>query len=142
MLQEEETPSSSPITLTGGPVVNTLLTVNPPVPNNIMTFANSHTVPQQPQINMQITPPVVKQAKRPTSLPTPSKPTIEEFYTWYYQDPDGMIQGPFTSGEMKEWFDAGYFTMDLMVRRACDSHMLPLGLCYALRACPSLLVLL
>ena len=53
---------------------------------------------------------------------------LEEFFTWYYQDPDGMIQGPFTSGEMKEWFDAGYFTMDLMVRRACDNHMLPLGL--------------
>ena len=42
-----------------------------------------------------------------------------------------MIQGPFTSGEMKEWFDAGYFTMDLMVRRACDSHMLPLGLLFS-----------
>jgi len=28
---------------------------------------------------------------------------------------------------MKEWFDGGYFTMDLMVRRACDATMLPLG---------------
>ena len=67
---------------------------------------------------------------KPVSLPTPERGVIalEEFFTWYYQDPDGMIQGPFTSGEMKEWFDAGYFTMDLMVRRACDNHMLPLGL--------------
>ena len=78
---------------------------------------------------MQIAPAIVKQVTRPTTLPTPERPpAIEEFYTWYYQDPDGMIQGPFTSGEMKEWFDAGYFTMDLMVRRACDNHMLPLGL--------------
>ena len=35
--------------------------------------------------------------------------------------------GPFSCDEMKQWFDAGYFTMDLMVCRACDSIMLPLG---------------
>ena len=87
----------------------------------------------------QIAPPVVKQVNRPTTLPTPSQPpAIEEFYTWYYQDPDGMIQGPFTSGEMKDWFDAGYFTMDLMVRRACDNHMLPLGLFCLVVSLPSL----
>ena len=28
---------------------------------------------------------------------------------------------------MQEWFLAGYFTMDLMVQRVCDSAMLPLG---------------
>ena len=28
---------------------------------------------------------------------------------------------------MKQWYDAGYFTMDLMVCRACDTIMLPLG---------------
>ena len=102
--------------------------------NTTLTFTNSHTrLHQQPQNNpMQITPPVTKQINKPATLPTPSQPAIEEFYTWFYQDPDGMIQGPFTSGEMKEWFDAGYFTMDLMVRRACDHHMLPLGLLFAL----------
>ena len=98
--------------------------------NNTITFTNSRTGLQQPQ--NQMAPSVVKQQlSRPTALPTPEQqPAIEEFYTWYYQDPDGMIQGPFTSGEMKEWFDAGYFTMDLMVRRACDNHMLPLGLLF------------
>ena len=35
--------------------------------------------------------------------------------------------GPFPSSDMKEWFDEGYFTLDLMVRRACDDIMLPLG---------------
>ena len=109
--------------------------------NNTITFTNSHPrLHQQPQNNpMQIAPPIVKQVNRPTTLPTPSRPpAIEEFYTWYYQDPDGMIQGPFTSGEMKDWFDAGYFTMDLMVRRACDNHMLPLGLFLPCAFLPSL----
>ena len=36
---------------------------------------------------------------------------------------------------MKKWFDAGYFTMDLMVRRVCDVSFLPLGeLCYTLQS--------
>ena len=38
------------------------------------------------------------------------------------------ILGPFSSDEMKQWFDAGYFTMDLMVCRRCDTIMLPLGM--------------
>ena len=38
-----------------------------------------------------------------------------------------LTVGPFSSGDMKKWFDAGYFTMDLMVRRACDAMLLPLG---------------
>ena len=36
--------------------------------------------------------------------------------------------GPFSSADMKKWFDAGYFTMELMVRRACDIVLLPLGM--------------
>ena len=38
-----------------------------------------------------------------------------------------LSSGPFSSDEMKQWFDAGYFTMELMVCRRCDSIMLPLG---------------
>ena len=38
-----------------------------------------------------------------------------------------LASGPFPSNDMKEWFDEGYFTLDLMVRRACDELMLPLG---------------
>ena len=37
------------------------------------------------------------------------------------------LLGPFPSCDMKEWFDEGYFTLDLMVRRVCDEMMLPLG---------------
>ena len=28
---------------------------------------------------------------------------------------------------MTEWFQAGYFNMSLMVKRGCDSSLLPLG---------------
>ncbi|XP_036380658.1 GRB10-interacting GYF protein 1-like [Megalops cyprinoides] len=46
---------------------------------------------------------------------------------WFYKDPQGEIQGPFTTLEMSEWFQAGYFTMTLLVKRGCDEGFQPLG---------------
>ncbi|XP_067898165.1 GRB10-interacting GYF protein 2 isoform X2 [Heterodontus francisci] len=46
---------------------------------------------------------------------------------WFYKDPQGEIQGPFTNQEMAEWFQAGYFTMSLLVKRGCDEGFQPLG---------------
>ncbi|KAJ8008412.1 hypothetical protein DPEC_G00104550 [Dallia pectoralis] len=46
---------------------------------------------------------------------------------WFYKDPQGEIQGPFTTLEMCEWFQAGYFTMSLLVKRGCDEGFQPLG---------------
>ncbi|XP_072428945.1 GRB10-interacting GYF protein 2 isoform X2 [Chiloscyllium punctatum] len=46
---------------------------------------------------------------------------------WFYKDPQGEIQGPFTNQEMAEWFQAGYFTMSLFVKRGCDEGFQPLG---------------
>ncbi|PVU98417.1 hypothetical protein BB559_001560 [Furculomyces boomerangus] len=36
---------------------------------------------------------------------------------WYYKDPKGALQGPFSGLSMQEWFIAGYFPEDLHVRR-------------------------
>ena len=46
---------------------------------------------------------------------------------WFYRDPQGEIQGPFASQEMLEWYSAGYFTMDLLVRRSFDDRFSGLG---------------
>lgn len=46
---------------------------------------------------------------------------------WFYKDPQGEIQGPFTTQEMAEWFQAGYFSMSLLVKRGCDEGFQPLG---------------
>ncbi|XP_075793498.1 GRB10-interacting GYF protein 2 isoform X3 [Pelodiscus sinensis] len=51
----------------------------------------------------------------------------ESMQKWYYKDPQGEIQGPFSNQEMTEWFQAGYFTMSLLVKRACDESFQPLG---------------
>ncbi|XP_040283838.1 GRB10-interacting GYF protein 2 isoform X2 [Bufo bufo] len=46
---------------------------------------------------------------------------------WYYKDPQGEIQGPFSNREMAEWYQAGYFPMTLLLRRVCDETFQPLG---------------
>ena len=32
---------------------------------------------------------------------------------WYYQDPQGRVQGPFSSEDMRDWFDNNYFKKNL-----------------------------
>ncbi|CAG9864477.1 unnamed protein product [Phyllotreta striolata] len=46
---------------------------------------------------------------------------------WYYQDPQGQMQGPFSNAEMAEWYKAGYFSNQLKVRRQCDERFYLLG---------------
>lgn len=55
--------------------------------------------------------------------------THEDSKKWFYRDPQGEVQGPFLSSEMAEWFSAGYFTMNLLVKRGCDERFQPLGEC-------------
>lgn len=51
----------------------------------------------------------------------------ENAYKWFYRDPQGALQGPFNTAEMAEWFEAGYFAMNLLVKRGCDEVFHPLG---------------
>jgi len=41
---------------------------------------------------------------------------------WFYQDSTGEKQGPFTTKEMKEWFVAGFFDDDLLVKRITETE--------------------
>ncbi|XP_048776485.1 GRB10-interacting GYF protein 2-like isoform X2 [Ostrea edulis] len=64
----------------------------------------------------------------PQTVPSVAVPLDHEnSQKWFYRDPQGDTQGPFASNEMAEWFSAGYFTMDLYVRRGCDDKFSPLG---------------
>ncbi|XP_038573944.1 GRB10-interacting GYF protein 2 isoform X1 [Micropterus salmoides] len=60
---------------------------------------------------------------KPAGLPL----THEAALKWFYKDPQGEIQGPFSNHEMAEWFQAGYFTMSLLVKRGCDEVFQALG---------------
>ncbi|VDO06959.1 unnamed protein product [Rodentolepis nana] len=51
-------------------------------------------------------------------------PSREDDCIWYYQDPNGRIQGGFSSEQMANWFAVGrYFTPQLLVRRKCDDTL-------------------
>ncbi|KAJ8357476.1 hypothetical protein SKAU_G00202700 [Synaphobranchus kaupii] len=60
---------------------------------------------------------------KPAALPLSHDAALK----WFYKDPQGEIQGPFSNQEMMEWFQAGYFTMTLLVKRGCDELFQPLG---------------
>ncbi|XP_028833705.1 GRB10-interacting GYF protein 2 isoform X2 [Denticeps clupeoides] len=63
-----------------------------------------------------------------TERPSAALPiTHEAALKWFYKDPQGEIQGPFSNQEMTDWFQAGYFTMTLLVKRGCDEVFQPLG---------------
>ncbi|XP_041419380.1 GRB10-interacting GYF protein 2-like isoform X3 [Xenopus laevis] len=54
-------------------------------------------------------------------------PSLDNQQKWYYKDPQGEIQGPFSNREMAEWYQAGYFPMTLLLRRVCDDTFQTLG---------------
>ncbi|XP_047224490.1 GRB10-interacting GYF protein 2 isoform X2 [Girardinichthys multiradiatus] len=60
---------------------------------------------------------------KPAGLPL----THEAALKWFYKDPQGEIQGPFSNLEMSDWFQAGYFTVSLLVKRGCDEVFQALG---------------
>lgn len=45
---------------------------------------------------------------------------------WWYKDPKGNVQGPFTTSQMKMWHEAGYFTPNLPLKFGDASHFVPL----------------
>jgi hypothetical protein len=41
---------------------------------------------------------------------------------WFYRDPQGDTQGPFSRDQMKEWWENGFFTLSLPVRGSTDTE--------------------
>ena len=61
--------------------------------------------------------PKINQPKPQMSPQQDQIPPVQQIQ-WYYKDPMGKGQGPFSSSDMFGWYKAGYFPGDLMVRRA------------------------
>lgn len=78
---------------------------------------------QQPQ---QLQPELSKQPQQEVVNEVPRQ-MMEESVLWIYLDPQGNTQGPFNSADMLDWFNAGYFPQDLMLRRNVDRRFIQLG---------------
>ncbi|KAJ2254320.1 kinesin-like protein [Coemansia sp. RSA 455] len=67
--------------------------------------------------------------------PTPAAPPgqqhrlleLAEQIKWWYRDPQGSVQGPFSASHMQEWLAGGYFPTDLQVCYEGGSSFEPLG---------------
>lgn len=46
---------------------------------------------------------------------------------WVYKDPEGMTQGPFSGLEMHDWYKAGFFTPELLIKKVEDPEYEPLA---------------
>ncbi|KAL2686343.1 hypothetical protein IWX47DRAFT_861574 [Phyllosticta citricarpa] len=46
---------------------------------------------------------------------------------WVYRDPQGQIQGPWSGLEMHDWYKAGFFSPDLLVKKQEDLDYEPLA---------------
>ncbi|KAI9849741.1 MAG: hypothetical protein M1838_006277 [Thelocarpon superellum] len=46
---------------------------------------------------------------------------------WIYKDPQGSTQGPWSGLEMHDWFKAGFFSAELLVKKYEDPEYEPLG---------------
>lgn len=70
-----------------------------------------------------------KEAKVPVEVVVPPQPGAPQtiMVDWFYRDPQGDTQGPFSAQDMSEWYKAGYFQESLMVRRSIDGAFMPLG---------------
>ncbi|ODQ56580.1 hypothetical protein SAICODRAFT_16579 [Saitoella complicata NRRL Y-17804] len=71
-------------------------------------------VPSQPTL-----PPAPPQTTRVMNMPDKLK--------WLYRDPTGAIQGPFSGLEMHDWYKAGFFQPNLLVKREEDNEFEPLS---------------
>ncbi|KAJ3165626.1 hypothetical protein HDU88_004113 [Geranomyces variabilis] len=60
----------------------------------------------------------------PPGIVPASTPFVPQM--WQYKDPSGIVQGPFTSAQMHEWFRAGYFSDELPIKRADEYNYEPL----------------
>jgi len=60
------------------------------------------------------------------ACPIPYSKPFEK--VWYYKDPQGQTQGPFSSIEMFNWSAAGYFMPDLQIAHSNTTYFAPLML--------------
>ncbi|CAF1917971.1 unnamed protein product [Rotaria magnacalcarata] len=87
------------------------------------TLAEDHDY--SPPISANPTPRLISIEPTPSNVPIISQQrtsaTIDD-KQWYYKDPQSTVQGPFSSADMERWFAAGYFTVNLPVKRLGEAH--------------------
>lgn len=58
-------------------------------------------------------------------------PVHNDIHQWFYLDPSNNIQGPFTSENMRAWFEAGYFSPELPIKLQRWNSFYPLSIVFS-----------
>ena len=103
------------------------------------SHSQTHQQPTQSGFGNQQQPNVVQQSRQrlPSSMGSSSsnQPPAAQQKTmvmpdrirWIYRDPQGNTQGPWSGLEMHDWYRAGFFSPELLVKKAEDSDYEPLA---------------
>lgn len=91
-------------------------------------FGGQHDGDQflQEQMAGQHQPPGSSASNQP---PPPQQRTMvmPDRMRWIYRDPQGQTQGPWSGLEMHDWYKAGFFSPELLVKKAEDADYEPLA---------------
>lgn len=90
-----------------------------------MTPGNRSQTKPQKQAQPQVPPQPVPSAQPQGGFPFLGA-AVPQTRSWFYRDPKGNEQGPFSSAQMEKWLNAKYFTIDLDVRSSEDIQYVPL----------------
>jgi hypothetical protein len=83
---------------------------------NVNDLSRSNNPSSMVHPNQNIPPP---QVRPPSASPA-------SMDVWFYRDPQGSVQGPFSTHEMGLWYSQGYFLGSLLLRRECDKVFITL----------------
>ena len=93
-----------------------------------------HTSAQQPQstaapVRPPGNSPPTASAQDSNQMPTAQKKqmVMPDRMRWIYRDPSGNTQGPWSGLEMHDWYKAGFFSPELLVRKLEDQDYEPLA---------------
>ena len=79
--------------------------------------------------------PVIHRQPSNVASPSSEQPPVAQQRTmvmpdrmrWIYKDPTGNVQGPWTGLEMHDWYKAGFFTPELLIKKVEDTEYEPLA---------------
>ena len=90
---------------------------------------NEHPVSGPPQSSKQLQQPAPGLQNQSNQLPAAQQKqmVMPDRIRWIYRDPQGNTQGPWSGLEMHDWYRAGFFSPELLVRKAEDTDYEPLA---------------
>ncbi|KAK7064621.1 GYF domain-containing protein [Favolaschia claudopus] len=114
--EDEDTSATADSTNVGATQGLSKDTAPPPLPDPAPASSQSKTATDRTSYS-----PHVPNGSDPAPAPVQNGPPpgIQDLATveWSYLDPQGQLQGPFHARLMQKWFDDGYFTADLLMKR-------------------------